>query len=262
MLGAGAPRPRLLPAAARAGDLRPGRAGAAARNCAPPASAPPRRLIDRYQLPCRPIRDLLVDYLRERQPALDYASLDSSPAELGMFWADLEAHHPGIDSLHLSAEVAGAWKQRMRTKPKTVTTADGSKTVTEHRADLPPRVPDSGPGLLPRSGPVGRRGSRPVGTLGSALPRRPAETIQGKVQRHRKSRMDARTRERLPVLPVLVRCAAQQHADAAALLHAARSARPGDSHHRRRADPGPRHHQQRLRQYLGRRPGHRRNGAT
>ena len=55
-----------------------------------------------------------------------------------------------------------------------------------------------------------------------------AETIQGKVQRHRKSRMDARTRERLPVLPVLVRCAAQQHADAAALLQAARSARPGE----------------------------------
>jgi hypothetical protein len=40
--------------------------------------------------------------------------------------------------------------------------------------------------------------------------------------------MDARTRERLPVLPVLVRCATQQHADAAALLHAARDARPGD----------------------------------
>jgi len=31
----------------------------------------------------------------------------------------------------------------------------------------------------------------------------PAETIQGKVQRHRKSQMDARTCERLPVLPIL-----------------------------------------------------------
>ena len=51
--------------------------------------------------------------------------------------------------------------------------------------------------------------------------------MQGKVQRHRKSRMDARTRERLPVLPVLVRCAAQQHAGAAALLHAARTTSPG-----------------------------------
>jgi len=34
-------------------------------------------LIDRYGLACRPVRDLLVDYLRERQPALDYTSLVS-----------------------------------------------------------------------------------------------------------------------------------------------------------------------------------------
>ncbi len=30
-------------------------------------------LVDRYQIACRPIRDLLVDYLRERQPAMDYS---------------------------------------------------------------------------------------------------------------------------------------------------------------------------------------------
>ena len=49
----------------------------------------------------RPVRDLLVDYLRERQPAMDYGSLEQLARRLGMFWADLEAHHPGIDSLHL-----------------------------------------------------------------------------------------------------------------------------------------------------------------
>jgi integrase len=188
----------------------------------------PEEMIDRHHLACRPIRDLLVDYLKERQPALDYASLEQLARRLGMFWADLEAHHPGIDSLHLSAEVAGAWKQRMRTKPKTITMPDGSKTVTAtericHREFLTPvrafyldlaqwAVED--PGRWARwAAPC------PVG---------PAETIQGKVQRHRKSRMDARTRERLPVLPVLIRCAAQQHADAAALLHAACTASPGD----------------------------------
>ena len=32
-------------------------------------------LVDRYRLQCKPVRDLLVDYLKERQPALDYASL-------------------------------------------------------------------------------------------------------------------------------------------------------------------------------------------
>jgi integrase len=188
----------------------------------------PEEMIDRHNLACRPIRDLLVDYLKERQPAIDYASLEQLARRLGMFWADLEAHHPGIGSLHLSAEVASAWKQRMRTKPTTITLPDGSTTVIEtericHREFLTPvrafyldlaqwAVED--PGRWARwAAPC------PVG---------PAETVQGKVQRHRKSRMDARTRERLPVLPVLVRCAAQQHAGAAALLHAARDTRPGD----------------------------------
>jgi integrase-like protein len=188
----------------------------------------PEEMIDRHNLACRPIRDLLVDYLKERQPAIDYASLEQLARRLGMFWADLEAHHPGIDSLHLSAEAAGAWKRRMRTKPATITLPGGSTTVIEtericHREFLTPvrafyldlaqwAVED--PGRWARwAAPC------PVG---------PAETIQGKVARHRKSRMDARTRERLPVLPVLVRCAAQQHADAAALLHAACTASPGD----------------------------------
>jgi hypothetical protein len=188
----------------------------------------PGEMIDRHQLACRPIRDLLVDYLRERQPAIDYGSLEQLARRLGMFWADLEAHHPGIDSLHLSAEVADAWKQRMRTKQQTITSAAGGKTVIDaericHREFLTPvrafyldlaqwAVDDPGrwgPWVAPC--PVGR-----------------AETIQGKVQRHRKSRMDARTRERLPVLPVLVRSAARQHADAQALLQAARDTRPGD----------------------------------
>jgi len=57
------------------------------------------------------VRDLLVAYLQERQTALD--SLTSLAATLGgLFWKDLERHHPGIDSLRLPAEVAAAWKQR------------------------------------------------------------------------------------------------------------------------------------------------------
>ena len=191
----------------------------------------PEELIDRHQLACRPIRDLLVDYLRERQPAMDYASLEQLARRLGMFWADLEAHHPGIDSLHLQRP----GRRRLETAAcapsrKTITTADGGKTVIDaericHREFLTPvrafyldlaqwAVDDParwGPWAAPC----------PVG---------PAETIQGKAQRHRKSRMDARTRERLPVLPVLVRSAARQHADdAEALLQAARDARPGDA---------------------------------
>jgi hypothetical protein len=48
------------------------------------------QLIDRYDLACRPVRDLLVDYLRERQLGLDYATLPSLASHLGLlFWKDL-----------------------------------------------------------------------------------------------------------------------------------------------------------------------------
>ncbi|HET6744149.1 MAG TPA: hypothetical protein VFH76_34670, partial [Kribbella sp.] len=36
----------------------------------------------------------------------------------GLFWRDLERHHPGISSLHLAPEVAAAWKQRILTKTR------------------------------------------------------------------------------------------------------------------------------------------------
>ena len=76
----------------------------------------PGELIDRYNLACRPVRDLLVEYLQERQPALDYRSLEAQAYFLGLrFWKDLETHHPGIASLDLTAEASAAWKERLRT---------------------------------------------------------------------------------------------------------------------------------------------------
>ena len=54
----------------------------------------------------------------------------SLAANLGnVFWKDLERHHPGINSLDLTPEVATAWKQRLRTRQKTTTTATGEKTA-------------------------------------------------------------------------------------------------------------------------------------
>ncbi|MGI8312866.1 hypothetical protein [Saccharopolyspora hattusasensis] len=43
------------------------------------------QLIDRYQLACRPVRDLLVDYLRERQPSVDYNTLTGLATALGLW---------------------------------------------------------------------------------------------------------------------------------------------------------------------------------
>ena len=32
-------------------------------------------LVDRYPIACRPVRDLIVEYLKERQPSIDYVTL-------------------------------------------------------------------------------------------------------------------------------------------------------------------------------------------
>ena len=72
-------------------------------------------LVDGYDLECRPVRDLLVEYLRERQAAMDYTSLRSLASKLVLlFWRDLELHEPGIDSLHLADDVVRRWKERLR----------------------------------------------------------------------------------------------------------------------------------------------------
>lgn len=92
-----------------------------------PADAPPtvwaagrpgqltiEELVDRYDVASRPIRDLFVTYLYERRPAMDYVSIRSLTSKLVLlFWRDLEIHEPGIDSLHLSDEVARRWKTRL-----------------------------------------------------------------------------------------------------------------------------------------------------
>jgi hypothetical protein len=71
-------------------------------------------LVDAQHIQCRPVRDLFVDYLHERAPGLDYSTLVALVSKIvRLFWRDLEIHELGIDSLHLSDEVARRWKQRL-----------------------------------------------------------------------------------------------------------------------------------------------------
>jgi hypothetical protein len=185
----------------------------------------PAELIDRYQLSCRPVRDLLVDYLQERQPALDHRSLDTLAQQLGRnFWADLEHHHPGISRLNLPPEVATGWKQRLRTK-----------TTASRRGNTGPQAPR----LTCRHTLLAVRAfyldlacwatEDPArwGPWAAPSPVSKADVNSRKEDRRRKSRMDARTRERLPVLPVLVRSAAEHHARTAEALAAASRTPPG-----------------------------------
>jgi hypothetical protein len=185
-------------------------------------------LVDRYRLRCTPVRDLIVDYLRERQPALDYASLDATCRTLaGLFWAKIETLAPGIDTIRLPPQIARQWKQELATKKRTITTPDGRRVeltsprlnatdellrvrafyldIAQWAVEEPARW---GPWVVPC----------PVGD---------AEIGRTKMRQHRKSRMDQRTRERLPVLPVLVRTANERRLAAARRLHAAADTPPG-----------------------------------
>ena len=188
----------------------------------------PAELIDRYHLACRPVRDLLVEYLQERQPALDYTSLDSLAHMLGrLFWADLERHHPGISSLQLPAGAAAAWKQRLRTVTKTVRGPDGKPSeISVPRVNYRECLTPVRAFYLDLAHWAVEEPAR-WGPWVASCPVGSEEISRRKDKRRRKSRMDARTRERLPVLPVLARTVARRRTQAAELLEAAARTPPG-----------------------------------
>jgi hypothetical protein len=190
----------------------------------------PAQLIDRYQLTCRPVRDLLVDYLNERQPALDHNSLETLSQQLGrLFWQDIERHHPDVHTLNLPAQVAAAWKQRLRTKT-TVRTGTLGDTVVADAPRLTRRHTLAAVRALYLDlAQWALEDPARWAPWVSPCPVTKADINSRKETRHRKSRMDARTRERLPLLPALLSSAAQRHRTAVHLLAAARAAEPGNT---------------------------------
>ncbi|MEV8535830.1 site-specific integrase [Streptomyces sp. NPDC051211] len=186
-------------------------------------------LVDRYPIQCRPVRDLIVDYLRERQPSLDYTSLDAVSRTLaGLFWTRVEALSPGIDSLRLPPALAPAWKTDVATKKRTTIGPDGTAVeaasprlnakdelirvrafyldIAQWAAEEPVRW---APWVVP-------------------CPISDEEISKAKDRKHRKARMDQRTRERLPVLPALADTVDGRRRAAAKLLAAAEHTQPGD----------------------------------
>lgn len=186
------------------------------------------QLIDRYRIDCQPVRDLLVDYLRERQTGVDYATLHKLSYTLGrLFWRDLEIHHPGIASLRLSAEVVTAWKQRLATKTVRATVG-GQLTVTSvPRINAADHLMTVRAFYLDLSQWAAEDPSR-WGPWVAPCPIRDTDAAAQKKKRsHRKSRMDQRTRERLPVMPVLVDTVTAAHHAAVERWRLARATEPG-----------------------------------
>ncbi len=180
------------------------------------------QIVDGYGIECRPVRDLLVEYFSERAPELDHTSLRSIARNLcRLFWRDLEIHHPGIDSLHLSPQVAQAWKERLafirdatgqpvrpriNYRSELVFVRAFYEDIARWAADDPARW---APWVAP-------------------CPVKAAECTQKKFKSRVKSRMDQRTRTQLPLLPALLRAVGQQRKDAEERITAARSTLPGN----------------------------------
>jgi integrase len=185
-------------------------------------------LVDRYPIACQPVRALIIDYLRERQPAVDHATLRSlSRALAGLFWHDLELRHPGIGSLRLEPGMATAWKQRVTVKTARTAGPDGQVTQT-----LVPRHDGMNTLAMVRAfyldiAQWAVDDPARWGPWAVPCPIRDEEMSRKKERSHRKSRMDQRTRERLPVLPVLVAAVAAARTKTAEILQAARATAPG-----------------------------------
>ncbi len=185
------------------------------------------QLVDRYPIACRPIRDLLVAYLSERRPAIDYTTLvDLAYRLVRCFWYDLEQHHRGIDSLRLPREVAGAWKRRLRTKTTTVTRGDERVEVESERLGYLDTLATVRAFYLD----LAQWGlDDPIrwGVWVAPCPISQQDLVRRKFLRRRKARMDSRTRERLPVLPVLAQAADRWRRESQQLLQAGQQTQPG-----------------------------------
>ncbi|MGH3949909.1 MAG: tyrosine-type recombinase/integrase, partial [Pseudonocardiaceae bacterium] len=187
------------------------------------------QLVDRHPIACQPMRDLFVEYLRERQPAIDHSTLVGLAYHLvGCFWIDLERHHRGIDSLRLPREVAGAWKRRLRTKTTTIT-RDGQRVEVETERlgnlDILATVRAFYLDLAEWALEDPSRWAVWV----APCPISQDDLIRRKFLRRRKARMDSRTRERLPVLPVLIETTNRWRRDTHALLAAGQQTTPGQT---------------------------------
>ncbi|MGH3524928.1 MAG: site-specific integrase, partial [Mycobacterium sp.] len=155
----------------------------------------PAQLVDRYQIACRPIRDLFVAYMAERQPAIDYTTLVGLAYHLvRCFWFDLEQHHPGINSLRLPREAAGAWKRRLRTKT-TIVTRDGERVKVEsERLDYLSVLAAVRAFYLDLAE-WGLEDPVRWGVWVAPCPISQEDLVRRKSLRRRKARMDSRTRE-------------------------------------------------------------------
>jgi hypothetical protein len=171
-----------------------------------------QELVDRHDIRHQGVRQLLLDYLRRREPEMDYSTLDQLSRSLaGLFWAKIEALAPGQPDLRISADLYRRWREALSTHQ------DGRKqreefehilrSVRSFYTDLHSWAVEEPEKWAPWVAPC----PVPDGALRGVIVR----------QRRRKERMDDRVRQRQPLLPVLVAHLEDRYHRRRALLQAA-----------------------------------------
>jgi len=175
-------------------------------------------MVDRHCLTSPRVRELLVAYLTERAPGLDYASLRQIEIRLvGTFWAEIQRHHPDLDTIVLPAEVAHAWKERIRLLP------DGTP-----RLDLP-KVFMVVRGFYLDLAEWAAEDPATWGEWATPSPITNADMRQfARHKHHQRARMHARIRTLAPMLPPLVNSVRRHLDKATELLVAASAVVPGE----------------------------------
>jgi len=196
----------------------------------------PAQLIERYGITCRPVRDLLIGYPQERQPMLDHttnAQSRSHPRRAVLARSGTPPN-PGIDSMHLTPEIAAAWKQRLMTKSRRIPGPEGQMIeVRERRAGALHNLAAVRAFYLDIAQWAMEDPSRWAQWV-APCPIRAEDLARQKEIRSRKSRIDQRTRERLPILPMLLARVNDAHGPRRPpVCRLRRSAHPAHVHGRR-----------------------------
>jgi hypothetical protein len=171
-----------------------------------------QELLDRYDIRHQGVRQLLLDYLRRREPEMDYSTLDQLSRSLaGLFWAKIEVLAPGQPDLRIGADLYRRWREALGTHQDGRTQREEFehilRSVRSFYTDLHSWAVEEPEKWARWVAPC----PVPDGALRGVIVR----------QRRRKERMDDRVRQRQPLLPVLVAHLEDRYHHLRALLRAA-----------------------------------------
>ena len=180
-------------------------------------------LVDAHGLASSRVRGLLIAYLTERAPVIDYSTLRGRAGDLcGLFWREVERLAPGIDTIDLPADVARRWKEQARWR----TLPDGRQVPRANILHLLMSVR----GFYADLNEMARDDPARWAAWACRPPVTPHDVRAYARWRHQlRSAMHERTRERTVHVAGLAGAAERRYQHALALHQAASRARPGET---------------------------------